>query len=112
MVNPQRLSYSMGAPDEHALRRVIREGEGERSRSGQEGSGIIPVRRGMAIRIRVIEGEMVALCAAKTLSREGDIYLGDAEHYALACKFARDHLGHRIDWNDTHNDVLAKKEEA
>ena len=66
----------------------------------------------MAIRIRIIKGETVALCAAKTTAIEGDIYLDDGAHYALACKFARDHLDHRIDWNDTHNDVLARKEES
>lgn len=66
----------------------------------------------MAIRIRIVEGEMVALCAAKTTAKEGDVYLDDGQHYALACKFARDHLGHRIDWNDGYNDVLANREES
>ena len=66
----------------------------------------------MAIRLRVLEGEMVALCAAKTDACAGDIYLGDREHYALACKFARDHLSHRVDWNDACNDALAKREET
>jgi hypothetical protein len=28
---------------------------------------------------------------------EGDIYLDDSQHYALACKFAREH---NVDWED------------
>lgn len=44
----------------------------------------------MAIRLRQIEGEWVALCAAKTKALEGDVYLDDALHYALALKFGRD----------------------
>ena len=61
----------------------------------------------MAIRLRIIDGEMIALCAAKTKAREGDIYLGDAEHYALTCKFARE-WGR---WNEPHIDALTKREE-
>jgi hypothetical protein len=32
----------------------------------------------------------VALCAAETDKMAGDVYLDDADHYALAAKFARD----------------------
>lgn len=45
----------------------------------------------MAIRIRKINGITVALCAAKTLANEGDIYLDDTAHHALSTKFG-------IDW--------------
>jgi len=62
----------------------------------------------MAIRLRVVDGEMVAVCAAITVAQEGDLYLNDAHHYALACKFARDHLKTRVDWNDDRNDALAE----
>lgn len=44
----------------------------------------------MAIRIREIEGTLVALCAARTTPEEGDIYLHDGIHHALSMKFWRD----------------------
>lgn len=44
----------------------------------------------MSIRIRTVNGMRVALCAAETDPAPGDIYLDDADHYALAAKFMRD----------------------
>lgn len=44
----------------------------------------------MSIRIREIEGETIALCAAKTEPKEGDIYLNDCAHHALMTKFTVD----------------------
>ena len=44
----------------------------------------------MAIRIREINGETVALCAAKTKAEEGDIYISDASHHALSTKLIVD----------------------
>lgn len=44
----------------------------------------------MAIRIRVIEGCTVALCAAVTEEKEGDLYLDDGVHHALSTKFGVD----------------------
>ena len=44
----------------------------------------------MAIRLRTINGEMIALCAAKSVPKEGDIYFDDNAHYALMIKFGRD----------------------
>jgi hypothetical protein len=44
----------------------------------------------MSIRIREVEGETVALCAAKTKTKEGDIYLNDGAHHALMTKFTAD----------------------
>lgn len=44
----------------------------------------------MSIRIREIEGETVALCAAQTKERKGDIYLNDCAHHALMTKFTAD----------------------
>lgn len=44
----------------------------------------------MAIRLRTVDGIRVALCAAESDSMPGDVYLDDADHYALAAKFARD----------------------
>ena len=44
----------------------------------------------MSIRIRTVGGIRVALCAVETDEKPGDIYLDDADHYALAAKFSRD----------------------
>lgn len=44
----------------------------------------------MAIRIRVVNGETVALCAAEHEAQAGDHYLDDAEHHALTVKFEAD----------------------
>jgi len=44
----------------------------------------------MAIRIRKIDGVLVALCAAKTEAEDGDVYLHDGVHYALSMKFWKD----------------------
>ena len=47
----------------------------------------------MAIRIRIINGHMIAICAAKSKPKKGDIYLDDSIHHALSTKFA-------LDWNE------------
>jgi hypothetical protein len=44
----------------------------------------------MAIRVRVVNGVMVALCAARSVEQPGDIYLDDGAHHALAEKFRED----------------------
>jgi hypothetical protein len=44
----------------------------------------------MAIRVRIVDGIMVALCAARSVPKEGDIYLDDAIHGALTEKAMRD----------------------
>lgn len=44
----------------------------------------------MAIRLRTVNGIRVALCACETDAKEGDIYLDDGDHYALAAKFCLD----------------------
>lgn len=56
----------------------------------------------MAIRIRKIKGETVALCAAKTKAKKGDIYLDDAAHHALTTKFA-------VDFESERADLIVKK---
>lgn len=54
----------------------------------------------MAIRLRTIhfgaEKVRVALCAAETDKKKGDIYLDDSDHGALAAKFAHDYFGETI----------------
>ncbi len=44
----------------------------------------------MAIRIRQVGDELVALCAARTNAEAGDLYLDDGVHHALSSKFAVD----------------------
>jgi hypothetical protein len=44
----------------------------------------------MALRIRTIDGEVVALCAAESEPQEGDLYLDDNIHHALTLKFDKD----------------------
>lgn len=48
----------------------------------------------MAIRLRKTKDTLIALCAVEVDPKDGDIYLDDTVHYALAMKFARD-------WNTT-----------
>lgn len=44
----------------------------------------------MAIRIRVVNGTTVALCAVESDKQPGDIYLDDGAHHALTTKFGLD----------------------
>lgn len=44
----------------------------------------------MSIRIRSVDGVMVAICAARSVEKPGDVYLDDSQHHALAEKFRRD----------------------
>lgn len=52
----------------------------------------------MSIRLRTIGGVRVALCAAVTESKPGDVYLDDGDHYALAAKFRKDWYGQTNDF--------------
>lgn len=45
----------------------------------------------MSIRLRKVNGILIALCAARSVEKDGDIYLDDNAHHALAEKFARDY---------------------
>lgn len=64
----------------------------------------------MAIRIRKIDGHLVALCAAKSKAKKGDIYLDDALHEALATKFAVDN--ERPEWANPIKKRSMEKEEG
>ena len=44
----------------------------------------------MAIRVRRVNGYTIALCAAETKPKEGDLYLDDSIHHALSTKFGLD----------------------
>lgn len=45
----------------------------------------------MAIRLRLVKNKWIALCAARSIPKEGDMYLDDNIHEALSNKFARDY---------------------
>lgn len=44
----------------------------------------------MAIRLRNVDGKLVAICAARSMPHAEDVYLDDAAHEALRTKFALD----------------------
>jgi len=54
----------------------------------------------MAIRLRKVNGHIIALSAAKSVAKIGDVYIDDAQHEALANKFARD-TGTTGCWDDS-----------
>lgn len=60
----------------------------------------------MAIRIREIKGHIVALCAAKTKARKGDIYLDDGAHHALTTKFGVDWVSEGRLTEDLADDII------
>ena len=49
----------------------------------------------MAIRLRRVDGTLIALCAARSVEKEGDIYLDDEAHRALSIKYDLDFSGER-----------------
>jgi len=63
----------------------------------------------VAIRLRMVDGHWVALCAAKTKAQAGDVYLDDNYHHALTTKFAIDH--ERSEIADPIVKALMEKEE-
>ncbi len=67
----------------------------------------------MSIRLRIVDGEHIAICAAYSEAKDGDVYLHDGWHYALACKFMRDEAYMSPDSDlesDEINDAVARKE--
>jgi len=60
----------------------------------------------MSIRIREINGHTVALCAAKTKGKKGDIYLDDAAHHALTTKFGVDWVSEGRLTEDLADDII------
>lgn len=62
----------------------------------------------MAIRLRRVAGVLVAVCAADVGAEDGDLYLDDEVHHALAAKFARDYRGHQITHAYAEHDLLAQ----
>ena len=44
----------------------------------------------MAIRLRHVNGRLIAICAARSVEKLGDVYLDDGAHHALNNKFSED----------------------
>ncbi len=66
----------------------------------------------MAIRLRKVEGTLIALCAAETDPMPDDVYLDDGQHYAIAAKFWRDYQGQTIDWQEDEDNRLAETQKV
>ena len=62
----------------------------------------------MAIRLREVDGEPMAVCAAYSEEKPGDIYIDDLWHYALAQKFWRDSPECGI-YDKEHNALVRKE---
>lgn len=62
----------------------------------------------MAIRLREVDGILIALCALETDEMPGDLYLDDGQHYALSAKFWRDYQGQTICFTSEEDDRLAE----
>ena len=45
----------------------------------------------MAVRVREVDNELVALCAAETKAEPGDLYLDDVVDHALRKKYIEDY---------------------
>ena len=54
----------------------------------------------MSIRVRIVNGQVVALCAVESDPMPDDLYLDDSVHAALASKFAYDWQGETVTWGD------------
>ena len=50
----------------------------------------------MAMRLRTVNGVRVALCAAETDAQPGDVYLDDADHYAITLKYLVEFAGRTL----------------
>ena len=69
----------------------------------------------MAIRLRVVNGVFVALCAARSVPKDGDLYLDDNAHAALNIKFRRDHAsedGLPLPFPDANEHKLIAQQES
>ena len=68
----------------------------------------------MAVRLRLVNGVLIALCAARSVEKPGDVYLDDNAHHALAEKFALDWNEEGMPWRDIDQEMaeLAEQEES
>lgn len=67
----------------------------------------------MSMRLREIGGRWVAVCAAKTTQRPGDIYLDDNQDHAVRAKLSHDYRSEGFDMPvlDAGLDTLMLREE-
>ncbi len=66
----------------------------------------------MAIRLREVDGTLIALCAAETRAMLDDVYLDDNQHYAIAAKFWRDYQGQTIRFVSELDNRLAETQKT
>lgn len=67
----------------------------------------------MAIRLRLIDNRWIAICAARSIPKEGDVYLDDGQHHALGNKFSRDNnemWGYTFPYQDEDLDIVDQEE--
>ncbi len=62
----------------------------------------------MAMRLREVDGELMALCAAYSEEKQGDIYIDDGWHYAISQKYWRDY--DEIELDDREHNAKVRKE--
>ena len=61
----------------------------------------------MAIRLRTVDGKLIAICAARSVEKLGDVYLDDGQHLALAEKFAEDFQSEGFNTQPCYSDATA-----
>lgn len=68
----------------------------------------------MAMRLREIEGRWVAVCAARTVAKAGDIYIDDNQDHAIRAKLLHDYRTEGLDMPvlDSELNRLMRNEEA
>ena len=64
----------------------------------------------MAIRLRRVDDLTVALCAARSVEKPGDVYLDDNQHHALTEKFAADFQSEGFNTHPFYPDETTKRE--
>lgn len=67
----------------------------------------------MAIRLRLINNTWIAICAARSMPKEGDVYLDDGQHHAVHAKVERDiheMFGHNLPLDDEHAELVEIEE--
>lgn len=67
----------------------------------------------MAIRLRIVNGKLIAICAARSIPKEGDVYIDDVQHGALGDKFSRDYhemYGYDLPSRDMNLELVEQEE--
>ena len=65
----------------------------------------------MAIRLRRVDGILVAICAARSIKKPEDIYLDDSAHHALAVKFSDDFRSEGYNLQEVSTDYAMRMEQ-